>query len=126
MYSGPQGAVAQLRTLESWFRTQREFHFYSASILILYEGDAQGHADANVRVRFVDFAHTFHVGGAEATPVTDNVSRSAAMAAARSVLVPEGEASPVTGTDDNFLGGMRALITRLTSLSRYDVADTLM
>lgn len=63
VYGGCFGAVAQLRELESWFRHQREFHFYSSSVLILYEGDAACVEDSNVRVRLVDFAHTFTSDG---------------------------------------------------------------
>lgn len=42
VYGGPRGALAQLQSLESWFELQREFHFYSSSLLILYEGGATG------------------------------------------------------------------------------------
>ena len=63
VYGGCFGAVAQLRQLESWFRHQRDFQFYSSSVLILYEGDAACVEDSNVRVRLVDFAHTFTSDG---------------------------------------------------------------
>jgi 1D-myo-inositol-tetrakisphosphate 5-kinase/inositol-polyphosphate multikinase len=59
VYGGAGGAVAQLEDLAAWFRLQREFRFYSASVLILYEGDASDAGGAAVRVRLVDFAHTF-------------------------------------------------------------------
>jgi len=42
---------------------QQEFCFYSSSVLIIYEGDAETADEANVSVRFVDFAHTFPSGG---------------------------------------------------------------
>ncbi|KDD73423.1 inositol polyphosphate kinase, partial [Helicosporidium sp. ATCC 50920] len=63
---GPEGAVAQLQALERWVRQQRELKFYSSSVLLLYEGAAQAAGQARVRVRLVDFAHTFHdpAGGA--------------------------------------------------------------
>jgi 1D-myo-inositol-tetrakisphosphate 5-kinase/inositol-polyphosphate multikinase len=64
VYGGTGGAVAQLQELEAWFSSQREFSFYSSSVLLLYEGDAQGPRGADVRVRLVDFAHTFHDEGA--------------------------------------------------------------
>lgn len=38
---------------------QREFHFYSSSVLLIYEGDAVSADEARVSVRLVDFAHTF-------------------------------------------------------------------
>lgn len=42
---------------------QQEFCFYSSSVLIIYEGDAETAKEANVCVRLVDFAHTFPSGG---------------------------------------------------------------
>lgn len=42
VYGGAGGAIAQLQSLEAWFELQREFHFYSSSVLILYEGGATG------------------------------------------------------------------------------------
>ena len=50
VYGGPSGVVAQLRALESWFEMQEEFHLYSASLLFLYEGDAEG-AEGGGRTR---------------------------------------------------------------------------
>ncbi len=38
---------------------QRDFQFYSSSVLIIYEGDATSAEYANVSIRLVDFAHTF-------------------------------------------------------------------
>ena len=40
-------------------QVQRDFQFYSSSVLIIYEGDAESAAEANVAIRLVDFAHTF-------------------------------------------------------------------
>eukprot|EP00891_Asterochloris_glomerata_P004565 jgi/Astpho2/4565/Aster-00147 len=59
VYGGKGGAIAQLCQLEKWFQRQREFFFYSSSVLIIYEGDAETPEDARVIVRLVDFAHTF-------------------------------------------------------------------
>jgi 1D-myo-inositol-tetrakisphosphate 5-kinase/inositol-polyphosphate multikinase len=42
---------------------QRDFIFYSSSVLIVYEGDAATPEEANVSIRLVDFAHTFASGG---------------------------------------------------------------
>jgi 1D-myo-inositol-tetrakisphosphate 5-kinase/inositol-polyphosphate multikinase len=44
-------------------QVQQEFCFYSSSVLIIYEGDAETAEEANVSVRLVDFAHTFPSGG---------------------------------------------------------------
>ena len=64
VYGGPRGALAQLRELEEWFESQTEFHFFSASVLILYEGAAKRAEDAHVQVKLVDFAHTYWGVGA--------------------------------------------------------------
>ena len=123
VYGGPAGVVAQLRSLEAWFRRQREFQFYSASVLILYEGDATGSEDAYVRVRLVDFAHTFRVGGE-----TREDGGGDADAGAGAGGEPGGEPVGDGGAalDDNFRAGLGSLITRLTAVSRFDIADTLL
>ncbi|EFN50926.1 hypothetical protein CHLNCDRAFT_141721 [Chlorella variabilis] len=59
VYGGAAGAIVQLEALEAWFSVQRDFHFYSSSVLLLYEGGARNADQAGVRVRMVDFAHTF-------------------------------------------------------------------
>lgn len=40
-------------------QVQREFFFYSSSILIIYEGDAADPAHSRVSIKLVDFAHTW-------------------------------------------------------------------
>ena len=45
--------------------SQCSYQFFQSSVLIVYEGEATRIEDANVRVAWVDFAHTFQtVGGA--------------------------------------------------------------
>lgn len=63
VYGGAAGAIAQLEALEAWFSVQQDFHFYSSSVLLLYEGDANCEEEAKVGVRMVDFAHTFQSEG---------------------------------------------------------------
>lgn len=46
---------------------QREFLFYSSSVLLIYEGDAETREEANVSIRLVDFAHTFSSEGKKDT-----------------------------------------------------------
>lgn len=41
--------------------------FYSSSVLIIYEGDAETAQEANVSIRLVDFAHTFSSQGSKDT-----------------------------------------------------------
>lgn len=93
VYFGALGVYTQLQDLEAWFEHQIEYHFYSASLLILYEGDAANSAQARVRVRLVDFAHTF-----AATHDGSAVVR-----------------------DDNFLSGLRSLMSRLLTVCKGDV-----
>jgi hypothetical protein len=118
VYGGEQGAVAQLKALESWFQVQKEFQLYSASLLLLYEGDAHGPEETNVRVRLVDFAHTFAVGQSNNTPSTSGEGNDGV----------NGGGGPSEGNiDENFLGGLRAFSSRLNAVSTMEyVADTLM
>ena len=48
-------------------QVQREFYFYSSSVLLIYEGDAETAEDANIAIRLVDFAHTFPSEGKKDT-----------------------------------------------------------
>ncbi len=63
IFGGRSGSIAQLQQLEQWFQTQREFFFYSSSVLIIYEGDAESPEQARVTIKLVDFAHTFASDG---------------------------------------------------------------
>ncbi|KAI4305653.1 hypothetical protein L6164_029008 [Bauhinia variegata] len=61
VFGGSSGILAQLLELKQWFEVQTIFHFYSCSVLMVYEkvpvvkGDSSG-ADRAV-VKLVDFAH---------------------------------------------------------------------
>ncbi|WOL00958.1 inositol polyphosphate multikinase IPK2-like [Canna indica] len=61
VYGGPDGVLAQLRELKEWFEEQTLLHFYSASVLVVYEKDAvagqQPEGSSGVRLKLVDFAH---------------------------------------------------------------------
>lgn len=72
VYGGPSGALAKLRALEQWFAQQRTLCFYAASVIIMYEGDAESAEEADVRLRWIDFAHTFPSPG---RAPDDNVHR---------------------------------------------------
>jgi hypothetical protein len=45
-------------------QVQTEYAFASASVLFLYEGDAENEEDLRPHVRFIDFAHSFSGQGA--------------------------------------------------------------
>lgn len=57
--SGENSFVSQLKRLEAWAQRQTSFQFYQASVLLVYEGTAEGIEDAKLTVKLVDFAHTF-------------------------------------------------------------------
>ncbi|GBG87031.1 hypothetical protein CBR_g44488 [Chara braunii] len=97
VYGGERGVIAQLKELEKWFQTQTHFHFYSSSVLIIYDGIPEP-ADAGVTgdhppdgrrrkrkvsVHLIDFAHVVNGGGS---------------------------------VDVNFLHGLQSLICQLTAV----------
>lgn len=132
IYGGPTGAVAQLNELLSWFQHQNEFHFYSASVLIMYEGNAQNAKEANVRVRFVDFAHTFPTWSPMSSFCADMLSSNhldanfeADLADDQSVPTLEGVPLPPRQLDKNFIDGLTSLMLRLGAVSRIEIPDTL-
>ena len=55
-------ALAELRALAAVAERQSAYHFFSASVLLLYEGAACGAPEARVSVRLIDFAHAFPAG----------------------------------------------------------------
>lgn len=59
VYGGPNGVISHLKSLREWFDRQKEYFFYSSSVLIMYEGAAECVEEADVAIRLVDFAHTF-------------------------------------------------------------------
>lgn len=54
---GASGLVEEISKLERWCERQRRFHFYSASLLVLYEGSATSAEDLKLRCKLIDFAH---------------------------------------------------------------------
>uniref|UniRef100_A0ACD5Z6F0 Uncharacterized protein n=1 Tax=Avena sativa TaxID=4498 RepID=A0ACD5Z6F0_AVESA len=65
VYGGEGGVLAQLRELKAWFEVQTLFHFYSASVLLIYDANAVTTAGGGggVRVKLVDFAHVVESEG---------------------------------------------------------------
>ncbi|KAL9239818.1 hypothetical protein vseg_014101 [Gypsophila vaccaria] len=65
VYDGCSGILAQLKELKSWFEEQTTYHFYSCSILMVYDrksllkGEASGPA-----IKLVDFTHVVDGDGA--------------------------------------------------------------
>jgi hypothetical protein len=100
---GPSGLVQQLQALESIFKVQQQWHFYSASILVVYEGRANTAQGARLSVKLVDFAHAFQTAGALADA-----------SCAQCNAGPKGLAP--SGLDLNFLMGLQSLIGQLEKL----------
>lgn len=84
----------QLQQLAGVFSRQQGFHFFSTSLLVLYEGAAQTAAVARLEIKLIDFAHAF--------PVVDGGGCSA-----------DKQESGPAGVDENFLQGLTSLIAFL-------------
>ena len=96
VYGGPRGAAAQLRRLLAWASAQREYQFYSSSVLLVYEGDpAPSRPPPPPAVRAVDFAHAFRV--------------------------PPVGGRGVGGPDDNYAAGLASLVAALDRAAAADV-----
>lgn len=66
VFGGEHGLLPLLRALKNWFSFQRKYHFYSASILLIYEGLPEDGTDIegrNASLRLVDFAHVIDAKG---------------------------------------------------------------
>lgn len=53
--------LTELEKLKAWLEVQTTYHFFSASVLIMYEGEPS--APQSVSVRLVDFAHVVYDKG---------------------------------------------------------------
>lgn len=64
VYGGSSGILAQLLELKSWFEDQTIMHFYSCSVLIVYDKELvlKG-IRSSVQVKLIDFAHVVDGGG---------------------------------------------------------------
>lgn len=64
VYGGSSGISSQLKELKSWFEYQKDFHFYSCSILLIYDGESEtkgGNPQSSIKL--IDFAHVFEGNG---------------------------------------------------------------
>ncbi|KAH7866840.1 hypothetical protein Vadar_025660 [Vaccinium darrowii] len=58
IYGGSMGILAQLLELKAWFEDQTIFHFYSCSVLMMFEKElALKGRSSGAEVKLVDFAH---------------------------------------------------------------------
>lgn len=58
VYGGSNGVLAQLLKLKAWFEDQTIFHFYSCSVLLMYEKElALEGKGVGAEIKLIDFAH---------------------------------------------------------------------
>ncbi|KAG5537339.1 hypothetical protein RHGRI_024701 [Rhododendron griersonianum] len=58
VYGGSNGILAQLLELKAWFEDQTIFHFYTCSVLMMFEKEfALKGRSSGAEVKLVDFAH---------------------------------------------------------------------
>ncbi|KAL3655367.1 inositol polyphosphate multikinase [Castilleja foliolosa] len=64
VYGGSTGILSQLLELKAWFEDQTIYHFYSCSILMIFEkGTAINGKSTRPEIKLVDFAHVFEGNG---------------------------------------------------------------
>lgn len=64
VYTSLSGILAQLLELKSWFEDQTDFHFYSCSVLMIYDAESEMNGgNPRSTVKLIDFAHVFEGNG---------------------------------------------------------------
>ncbi|CAN4118096.1 unnamed protein product [Withania somnifera] len=64
VYGGSTGILSQLLELKAWFEDQTIFHFYSCSILVIFEKElALEGKNRGAQMKLIDFAHVFEGRG---------------------------------------------------------------
>ncbi|KAJ6845669.1 inositol hexaphosphate kinase [Iris pallida] len=63
VYGGSDGILAQLLELKSWFEDQTIYHFYSASVMVMYDKEGVENGRSGPAVKLVDFAHVVEGDG---------------------------------------------------------------
>ncbi|EPS70612.1 hypothetical protein M569_04146 [Genlisea aurea] len=65
VYGGSAGILSQLLELKSWFEDQTKYHFYSSSILMMFEKESalDGKRSPRPEIKVIDFAHVFEGEG---------------------------------------------------------------
>lgn len=53
--------IKELENIRTWFNKQTTYHFYSSSIIVVYDAESEEH-DSSVRIKIADFAHVFPAG----------------------------------------------------------------
>ncbi|GAA0155735.1 kinase [Lithospermum erythrorhizon] len=64
VFGGSTGILSQLRELKAWFEDQTIFHFYSCSLLLMYDKEKTLNGNNPVaEVKMIDFAHVLQGRG---------------------------------------------------------------
>ncbi|KAL6497150.1 inositol polyphosphate multikinase [Orobanche gracilis] len=64
VYGGSTGILSQLLELKAWFEDQTIYHFYSCSVLMIFEKElALNGKSPHTEIKLVDFAHVFEGKG---------------------------------------------------------------
>ncbi|XP_038877972.1 inositol polyphosphate multikinase beta-like [Benincasa hispida] len=63
IYGGANGILAQLLELKTWFEDQKFYHFYSSSVLMVYDKESMLETKSNAAIKLVDFAHVVDSNG---------------------------------------------------------------
>ncbi|KAH6768208.1 inositol polyphosphate kinase 2 beta [Perilla frutescens var. frutescens] len=64
VYGGSTGILSQLLELKAWFEDQTIYHFYSCSILMMFEKEfASSGKSPRAEIKLIDFAHVFEGKG---------------------------------------------------------------
>ncbi|KAH6781945.1 inositol polyphosphate kinase 2 beta [Perilla frutescens var. frutescens] len=64
VYGGSTGILSQLLELKAWFEDQTIYHFYSCSVLMMFEKElASSGKSPRAEIKLVDFAHVFEGKG---------------------------------------------------------------
>ncbi|XP_009598459.1 inositol polyphosphate multikinase alpha [Nicotiana tabacum] len=64
VYGGSTGILSQLLELKAWFEDQTTYHFYSCSILVVFEKElALEGSNPGAQIKLIDFAHVYEGRG---------------------------------------------------------------
>lgn len=64
VYGGSTGILSQLLELKAWFEDQSIYHFYSSSVLMMFENElASNGKNPRPEIKLVDFAHVYEGNG---------------------------------------------------------------
>lgn len=74
VYNNPNGAIAQLKELKDWSLCQSMFNFYSSSILLIYNGEAECEDNLKVQVKLIDFAHAYPTNATKDSNFSDGLT----------------------------------------------------